>query len=332
MTENVSLKSYNSFGIDAYCRYFSAFENEAQLAELLTNRVNMMVLGGGSNVLFTKNFDGLILQNKIAGIKVIKEDNEHVYVKSGAGEKWNDLVNFCLEHNLAGMENMALIPGSVGASPMQNIGAYGIEVKDVFYSLEAFNIESKKTEMFSNADCAFGYRESIFKNELKGQYIITNVTFRLNRKPVFNTSYGAIEEELSRLGIEEISIQAIALAVSNIRRSKLPDPAVTGNAGSFFKNPEIPNELYKDLITKYPAMPGYPQPHEQVKIAAGWMIEQCGWKGFRRGDAGCHPKQALVLVNYGTASGEEIYALSAEIIESVYEKFGVNLTREVNII
>ena len=339
MQENFSLKRYNTFGIDASAKFFAAFKSIDELKELLTdsnltthNSQPTTILGGGSNILFTKDFDGLVLKNEIAGISIIKEDAEHVYVKAGAGESWHGLVIFCLNHGLAGVENLSLIPGSVGASPMQNIGAYGVEIKDVFYSLEAYHKNDDTRVYFSNSDCEFGYRESIFKNRLKDQFVITNVIYRLNKKPQFNTSYGAIEQELERMNIEELSIQSISQAVINIRQSKLPDPKVIGNAGSFFKNPEIPAEQFEELKNHFPAIVGYSLPYDKVKLAAGWLIEQCGWKGYRKGDAGCHAKQALVLVNYGHANGSEILQLSTEIIDSVQEKFGVALSREVNII
>jgi UDP-N-acetylmuramate dehydrogenase len=230
------------------------------------------------------------------------------------------------------VENLSLIPGNVGASPMQNIGAYGVEIKDVFHELKAFHRKEKTNYTFSLKDCDFGYRESVFKRKYKDEFVIINVTYKLRKQPVFNTSYGAIEEELERMKVKELSIIAISNAVINIRSSKLPNPAEIGNAGSFFKNPEISNAQFEILKTQFPAIVGYPLPNGNVKLAAGWLIEQCGWKGYRKGDAGCHAKQALVLVNYGNANGDEIYNLSEEILQSVKEKFGVILEREVNII
>lgn len=336
--ENFSLRKYNTFGIDATAKYFSAFAGIDELGELFASGASFKsaeppaILGGGSNILFTKDYNGLILKNEISGIKIIREDENHVYVKAGAGESWHGFVLFCLQHNLAGVENLSLIPGSVGASPMQNIGAYGVEIKDVFNSLEAYNKEDRSVVYFNNSDCEFGYRESVFKNKLKDQFVITNVIFRLNKKPVYNTSYGAIEQELEKMNVAEVNIHAISRAVINIRQSKLPDPKVIGNAGSFFKNPEVPAAQFDDLKKEFPSIVGYPLRNEKIKLAAGWMIEQCGWKGYRKGDAGCHEKQALVLVNYGQATGAEILQLSAEIIESVREKFGVLLSREVNVI
>ena len=332
MQEYYSLKDYNSFHLDVSTRRFERFSTIEQLSSLLETNLQTMILGGGSNVLFTKNFDGLILKNDVTGMRVIKEDEDHAYVKAGAGESWHELVLFCLQHNLGGVENLALIPGSVGASPMQNIGAYGAEIKDVFYSLEAFHIKTKHVSNFLNSDCEFGYRESVFKNRLRDQFVITSVTFRLDKKHAYNTSYGAVQKELDIMKVKELSIQAIAEAVIRIRRSKLPDPNVIGNAGSFFKNPEVSEKVFDDLKKEFPGIVGYPLVHGKVKLAAGWLIEQCGWKGYRKGDAGCHAQQALVLVNYGSASGQEIFSLSKEIIDSVLKKFGVALHREVNIV
>lgn len=338
--ENISLKKYNTFAIDATARYFAIFTNVDELNELIefnqpsitSHQPSMLILGGGSNILLKKNFDGLVLKNEIHGIELIKEEGQHVYVKAGAGVNWHQLVVHCIGNKWAGMENLSLIPGNTGASPMQNIGAYGVEIKDVFYELEAFHLEEKKMVTFNLKDCEFGYRESVFKRKLKNQFVIISVTFRLNKKPVFNTSYGAIEQELAVMGVSGLSIQAISQAVINIRSSKLPDPAVIGNAGSFFKNPKISSEHFETLKKEFPAIVGYSLPNGNVKLAAGWLIEQCGWKGYRNGDAGCHAKQALVLVNYGNATGAEIYALSTSIINSVQKKFAVGLEREVNII
>ena len=334
---NHSLKPYNSFGMEARARYFAAFDNLHSLQELLYDqslpRSNTpLVLGGGSNLLLTKDVDGLVLRNELKGIELIQEDAEHYYVKAMAGEVWHTLVCYCIEQGYAGMENLSLIPGNVGASPMQNIGAYGVEIKDIFHSLEAWHIRDKCLQVFGLDDCRFGYRESVFKQALKGQYIITSVTYRLRKVPVYQTSYGAIEQELVRMGIHELSIKAIADAVIRIRKSKLPDPAIIGNAGSFFKNPVIPKAQYDLLKSRYPGIPGYTAHDNQIKTAAGWLIEQCGWKGYRKGDAGCHAQQALVLVNYGQASGQEILDLSNAIIASVHKKFDIILEREVNIL
>ena len=332
--QNISLRQYNTFGIEVKAKSFSSFSSQEQLSELLSthSKLPVFILGGGSNVLFTKNYEGLILRNEIPGIDLIKEDANHVYVKVGAGENWHRLVQYTLYRNWAGLENLSLIPGNVGASPMQNIGAYGVEIKEVFEELEAFHIKDKKIRVFSVNDCEFGYRESVFKKKYRDKFVILNVTYRLNKKPHFNISYGALEQELENMQVKNLSIQAISQAVINIRSSKLPDPDKIGNAGSFFKNPEITQARYKKLQSSFPGIIGYPLQNGGVKLAAGWLIEKCGWKGVRRGDAGCHGKQALVLVNYGNASGNEVFSLSEEIVKSVREKFGIVLQREVNVI
>ncbi|QEC69850.1 UDP-N-acetylmuramate dehydrogenase [Panacibacter ginsenosidivorans] len=335
--ENVSLRSYNTFGINVAAKYFAAFTSIEELKELLSNdrpqtTNHKLILGGGSNILFTKNFDGLVLKNELKGIELVKEDADFFYVKANAGENWHQFVLYCIDHNYAGIENLSLIPGNVGASPMQNIGAYGVEIKDVFYEVEAYHVYDNAMQKFSLKDCAFGYRESVFKGKYKDQFVILNVTYKLRKQPLFNTSYGAIEEELKKMNVKELSIKTISQAVINIRSSKLPDPKEIGNAGSFFKNPTIPNEKFHSLQNEFPKIVGYPFGKNETKLAAGWLIEQCGWKGFRKGDAGCHAKQALVLVNYGNAKGEEIYDLSTKIVNSVKEKFGVELEKEVNII
>ncbi len=344
--KNISVKLYNSFSINAYADSFATFNSLENLQKLLqwyqqikNNQQNsILILGGGSNLLFMSNFDGFILKNEIKGIRIVKEDEHHIYIQAGAGESWHQFVLYCIEHNLAGVENLSLIPGNVGASPMQNIGAYGVELKDVFYSLEAYHIKDKKIVSFSLNDCEFGYRESVFKRKFKDDFVILNVTYRLNRVPEYKITYGAIGQELEKMGVKDLSIQAISQAVINIRSSKLPDPAVIGNAGSFFKNPEIFNKQFSTLKSQFPDIVGYDLPNGNVKLAAGWLIEQCGpsagisWKGYRKGDAGCHEKQALVLVNYGNATGSEIFNLSEEILQSVKAKFGVGLEREVNIV
>ncbi|MBV8255444.1 MAG: UDP-N-acetylmuramate dehydrogenase [Chitinophaga sp.] len=336
ISENVLLKPYNTFGISATARYFAPFANKEELEALLSDsRVTnhpRMILGGGSNILLTKDYDGTMLKNEIKGIEILGEDNEHVYVKAGAGENWNGFVQYCIGQNLAGLENLSLIPGNVGASPMQNIGAYGVEIKDCFHELEAFHLHDRKVVKFDNAACNFGYRESVFKRAFRDQFAILNVTYRLNKVPHFNTSYGAIEAELEHMGVKELSIRAIADAVINIRTSKLPNPAEIGNAGSFFKNPSIDAAQYDSLKAAFPNLVAYPLPDHHYKLAAGWLIEQCGWKGYRNGDAGVHAKQSLVLVNYGAAKGDAIYQLSQQVVDSVQEKFGVTLEREVNII
>lgn len=334
--ENVSLKGYNTFGMEVKAKYFAPFKTVDRLKELLdsapASEATPLILGGGSNMLLTEDVNRMVLKNELCGIEKVGEDDDHIFIKAGAGENWHRFVLYCLMHNYAGVENMALIPGSVGASPMQNIGAYGVEIKDVFHQLETLHIKDKTVRTFTKEECKFGYRESVFKHQYKGQYIITSVTFKLFKKPILNTSYGAIQQELLSMGVQKPTIQLIAQAVMNIRTSKLPDWTTVGNAGSFFKNPEIPKEQYEDLKKLHSNIVAFPLPGGNVKLAAGWLIEQCGWKGHRQGDAGCYPKQALVLVNYGTATGKEIYSLSQQVIDSVQQKFHVALEREVNII
>lgn len=335
-SNNFSLKKYNSFGIEAKAKYFSGFSTREELEFLLQStevKLNqLLVLGGGSNILLTDDYNGVVLKNEIKGIETVEETDEHYIIKAGAGENWHGFVMHCVENDFAGVENLSLIPGNVGASPMQNIGAYGVEIKDVFEELEAFHIKDKVMHKFSIEDCAFGYRESVFKNKHKGEFIITSVSFRLYKKPFINTSYGAIQQELENMGVNEPGIKDVSRAVINIRSSKLPDPAMVGNAGSFFKNPMVDILKFEELKDKYSNIVAFPSGNGKMKLAAGWLIEQCGWKGFRKGDAGCYPKQALVLVNYGNAAGKEIYDLSESIIQSVREKFGVELEREVNVV
>ena len=331
-----SLKKLNTFGIDVSAKYFAEFSSINDIQEILSDpnylKSKKLILGGGSNLLFTQNFDGLVLKNNLKGIHLIKEDADFYYVRSAAGEVWHEFVMHCIKYNYAGLENLSLIPGNVGASPMQNIGAYGVEVKDLFYELEAFDLADKTIRTFNNSDCKFGYRESVFKHKFKNQFIITSVTFKLFKNPKLNTSYGAIEKELEAMNVKEISIKAISKAVCNIRNSKLPNPAEIGNAGSFFKNPEVVKGKYEFLKIKYPSIVGYDLENGNVKLAAGWLIEQVGWKGKTFGDAGVHKLQALVLVNYGNAKGYEIFDLSQKVLDSVKEKFGIELEREVNII
>lgn len=334
--ENYSLKKHNTFGIPAFARYYTEIDTITGFQEILTDKAYKdtpkLILGGGSNILFTKGFDGIVLKNKLKGITIVEETDDYYLIKAGAGEVWHEFVMHCVTHNYAGLENLSLIPGCVGASPMQNIGAYGVEIKDTFHELEALMIEDLTLHTFSNSDCKFGYRESVFKHEYKNRFIITSVTYKLLKKPVFNTSYGAIEKELEAMGVNELTVQAISKAVCNIRSSKLPDPAKIGNAGSFFKNPEITADKYIVLKQNFPELVSYNLPNGNVKLAAGWLIEQCGWKGKTFGDAGVHKLQALVLVNYNNATGNEIYDLSQQIMDSVKTKFDVVLEREVNII
>ncbi|MGI4727904.1 MAG: UDP-N-acetylmuramate dehydrogenase [Janthinobacterium lividum] len=333
--ENISLKNFNTFGVEVHARYLVEINHEDELSELFLDpkwlQIPRLVLGGGSNMLFTKDFEGLVVRINIRGIEH-RINHEDVHVEAGAGESWKELVDYCVVHGFAGMENLSLIPGSVGASPVQNIGAYGVELKDVFESCQAFEIASQHKKTFIKEACGFGYRESIFKSELKNQFIITSVKFKLSLQPKVNTTYGAIEDELRKREISNPTIQDISKVVSQIRVSKLPDPATIGNAGSFFQNPIIDYAAFEELKTRFPEVVNYPAGDQKVKLAAGWLIEQCGWKGKIVGQTGTWKNQALVLVNHGNASGSEIYALSSQIIDSVYQKFGVKLHREVNIL
>lgn len=337
ITKNTSLQPFNSFGIDVKARYFARFSTIEDFEEIrkeisFTNHLSKLILGGGSNILFTKDYDGLVLKNELKGVVLIKEDKEYYYVKVAAGENWHQFTQYCIQHNFAGVENLSLIPGNVGATPIQNIGAYGVEIKDVFYALEALHLAENKIHAFSLNDCDFGYRDSIFKSKYKGQYLILNITLKLNKKPSYHTQYGAIEQELEKMGSPELSIKKISEAVIRIRSSKLPDPAKIGNAGSFFKNPVIPSTQFNELKKAFPDITGFQVNNLQTKIAAGWLIEKCGWKGYRKNEVGCYEKQALVLVNYGSAKGSDVYHLSEEIITSIVEKFNIILEREVNIL
>ncbi|MBN7813158.1 UDP-N-acetylmuramate dehydrogenase [Algoriphagus sp. H41] len=333
--ENISLKSLNTFGFDQKARFFTAIGTVEDLKKALTwaseRATEVLILGGGSNLLLRGDFEGLVIKIELKGIQPVGEDQDHIWVKVGAGEVWQDWVSHAIAQNWAGVENLSLIPGTVGASPMQNIGAYGVEIKEIFESLEALNRNTLEMETFDAAACSFGYRESVFKNVLKDQYIICSVTFRLKKHPEFHIEYGAIQDVLKAKGVTELSIAAISQAVIEIRQSKLPDPKEIGNAGSFFKNPTISNEEFESLKQQYPQIPGYPN-ESGVKVPAGWLIEQAGWKGQRTGEVGVHGKQALVLVNYGKGKGTEIEALSQKIRQSIREKFGIELHPEVNFI
>ena len=336
ISSNISLKSYNTFGIDASAKYFTSINSVSEMQKLInTNEYKTnshLILGGGSNLLLTKNVDALVIKNDIKGIDIVTETPEYVLVKCAAGEVWHEFVMWCINHNYAGLENLSLIPGCTGASPMQNIGAYGVEIKDTFFELEAIHTETGEIKKFNKSDCQFGYRESVFKRQYKGQFIITSVTFQLSKKPVFHIEYGAIKQELENMEVTDLNIKAISQAVINIRSSKLPNPKEIGNAGSFFKNPEVSQDTYERLKNEFPTLVAYHLDNGNYKLAAGWLIEQSGLKGYRVGDAGVHKLQALVLVNYGHASGNEIYDLSTHVLQTVNNKFGVDLEREVNII
>ena len=333
--ENISLKPFTTFGIDKKAKFFTAVETldelKAALLAAKEKQLTVFILGGGSNILLTRDIEGLVIKLEIKGINLVKEDGDQLWVEVGAGEMWHELVLHSIAEDWAGLENLSLIPGTVGASPMQNIGAYGVEIKDVFDSLQAMHRETLEMQSFDAEACRFGYRESVFKQTFKDQFVITSVTFRLSKTPNFHLEYGAIRDVLAANDIDQPSIRAISDAVIQIRQSKLPDPKEIGNAGSFFKNPTIPNAQFDALKASYPSIPGYPSA-EGVKVAAGWLIEQTGWKGKRIGEVGVHAKQALVLVNYGGGTGEEIKKLSEQIQASVYDKFGVQLQAEVNFI
>jgi len=335
--ENISLKYLNTFGIRAKARYFTEVSSEEELQELIQQpayRNNKhLILGGGSNILFTRDFDGLIIKSSLRGIKVISQTNDTVLIEVASGEIWHDLVLYCITNNYGGIENLSLIPGTSGASPIQNIGAYGVEIKDVITNVHAIDLITTMKRSFTNADCHFGYRESIFKHDLKDKYFISSITLRLTKNNhSLTTQYGAIQDVLKQYNIEHPTIKNISDVVIAIRQSKLPDPRVIGNAGSFFKNPTIPITLYKSIKKDHPSIPSYPFDNQNVKVPAGWLIEQCGWKGKRIGDIGVHPQQALVLVNYGDGNGNEIFELAMNIQSSVVEKFNVKLSTEVNII
>lgn len=331
---NVNLKPYNTFGISVLAKNYATFSSVEDLEKILAVHPseNPLIIGGGSNIILTQDIDRLVLKNEIKGITVNEEDNEFYYIKVGAGENWHKFVCYAIENNWGGVENLSLIPGNVGASPMQNIGAYGVEIKDVFYSLEAYELKTGAVKTFDHSACKFGYRESVFKNEFKNQYIILNVTFRLTKKHTLNTSYGAIDLELEKMGVSTPTIKEVSQAVIAIRQSKLPDPAKIGNAGSFFKNPVVAKDIYTKILENFPDAPSYSIDDNFVKIPAGWLIEKAGWKGKDLGGYGVHTKQALVLVNYGDTPGQKIVDLSATIINDIATKFGITLEREVNII
>lgn len=334
---DISLLHHNTFGMNVKAPVLYEVHTEEEIREALeyenkTGRTAPLVLGGGSNVLFTKDLSCAVIHVKAGGIEVVNENEEHIFLKAGAGEVWHQFVLHCINQNLGGVENLSLIPGFVGASPMQNIGAYGVEVKDVLHEVHTIERSTGKVVVFPARDCALGYRESIFKRKYKGQFIITAAVFRLNKNAVVNTSYGAIQQELEKMNVHTPSVRDVSNAVIHIRRSKLPDPAQIGNAGSFFKNPFISTGQFIDLKKNYPNIPGYDLKNGMYKIAAGWLIEQCGWKGVRKGDAGCYEKQSLVLVNFGQATGNDILSLCHQIMETVQHKFSITLEPEVNII
>lgn len=333
----IDLKPFNTFGISAQAEQFIVATTIQDLQQLIQENVfqkfDTLVLGGGSNILLTGDFKGLVIKMELKGINIVAETENDVVINVGAGENWHQLVRYCVTRGWGGVENLSLIPGTMGAAPMQNIGAYGVEIKDVIEKVEVIHIESGKVSSFSNAECEFGYRESIFKQKQKGKYIISSVTLRLTKKNHrYATEYGAIQDTMKQLGHTQPSIQAISDTVIHIRRSKLPDPEKIGNAGSFFKNPSISNEQYHLLQQTFPSIPGYTSAHETTKVPAGWLIEQCGWKGKTFDSIGVHPLQALVIVNYGGGEGKKIWQLALAIQQSVKEKFNIVLQPEVNVI
>lgn len=333
--QNFSLKNYNTFGIEAKAASFVEITDSLELAQILREHKDekLFILGGGSNMLLTQDIDALVVHINIKGKKVLKEEDDFVWVQGNAGENWHEFVLWCLEHDFGGLENMSLIPGNVGTTPIQNIGAYGAEIKDTFVFCEAMKIENQEILTFTNEQCQFGYRESIFKNEAKEQYVITSVVFKLTKNNhKINTSYGAIDGELAKQHITNPTIQQVSNAVIAIRQSKLPDPKELGNSGSFFKNPIVPKETFEKAHAKFPDMPHYTISETEVKIPAGWLIEQAGFKGKRFGDAGIHKLQALVLVNYGNATGQEILNVSKDIQKTILDKYGIAIEAEVNII
>lgn len=333
--EHVDLSDFNTMGVSAKARYFARVLSVEDLREVLqfvhAEKIPVYVLGGGSNVLFIDDYEGLVLLNEIKGQEIQHETEDQVRLKIGAGENWHDLVMHCVSNNWGGIENLSLIPGSVGAAPIQNIGAYGVELEEVFVSLEAIEITTGKRKVFTKEACQFGYRESVFKRELKGRFVITSIVLELQKHPKVNTSYRALSDALMEKGIAKPTIKEVSDTVIEIRQSKLPDPSKIGNTGSFFKNPVITGKAFEALQKKYPQIPHYPA-GEEVKVPAAWLIDECGWKGKRIGDAGVHTMQALVIVNYGNASGAEIWNLAQDIRKSVKEKFGVELAPEVNVV
>lgn len=335
--ENVNLQPYNTFGIEAYAKYFTVLKASTDIVDLLASNVfkseRHLILGGGSNLLFTKDFDGLVVKVEVGGKRIVREDDDTLELEVGAGENWHTLVKYCVDRNWGGMENLSLIPGTVGAAPLQNIGAYGVEIKKIISSVQAYEISSGKVVTFTNEECMFGYRESIFKQQAKDQYLISSITLILTKRGHhFVTNYGAIAEVLKQKAIRELSVKAISDAVIQIRTEKLPDPSKIGNAGSFFKNPSIEPELHDSIKNEYPSLPAYPAIGGKVKIPAAWLIEQCGWKGKTFDNIGVHRHQALVIVNYGGGEGEKIWQLAMKIRESVKDKFGITLVPEVNVV
>jgi UDP-N-acetylmuramate dehydrogenase len=336
LLQNYSLKNLNTFGVDVKAKLFAEVFSEDELVELINDKKNKterkFILGGGSNVLFTKDFDGLIIKVSISGINVIEENNESVLIEAGAGVIWDDLVKFCVERNYGGIENLTLIPGTVGAAPIQNIGAYGQELADTLASLSGIFFKSGERKTFSKSECRFAYRSSIFKEEFKNEFIISSVRLKLSKSSKTNTSYKGLSDYLSKKGITNPTIKDVSTAVAENRRSKLPDPAKIGNAGSFFKNPILNENSFRSLKAEYPDIVSFSSDSGQIKISAGWLIEKCGWKGKRAGDVGTSPDHALIICNFGNSTGAEILEFAMRIKEEVANKFGIKLEEEVNIL
>jgi UDP-N-acetylmuramate dehydrogenase len=335
--ENKDLRALNTFGFRVKAKFFTTIHSKEELHELihsdLYQREERLILGGGSNILFKRDYDGLVIKVDLKGITVVSQTEDSLLLQVASGEVWHELVLHCVKNNWGGIENLSLIPGLVGAAPIQNIGAYGTEIKNMITQVEAIDLKTGLTKLFTNEECCFGYRESVFKNTLREKYFISSITLTLTKKNHrLNTSYGAIHETLSSMNIEQPTIKSISDAVIAIRQSKLPDPRVIGNAGSFFKNPSITVNHYQSLQKTNTTIPSYPSANQEVKVPAGWLIEQCGWKGKKINHVGVHPKQALVLVNYGDGKGEDVFDLAVKITSSVKEKFNIELTPEVNII
>ncbi|OGU55785.1 MAG: UDP-N-acetylenolpyruvoylglucosamine reductase [Ignavibacteria bacterium RBG_13_36_8] len=333
---NYSLKDLNTFGVNARAAYFVEISSEKSLIEIINNKklkwLDILILGGGSNILFTKNYNGLILKNEIKGIKIVDENKEHVFIKAGGGLTWSSLVDYCVDKNYGGIENLTLIPGTVGAAPVQNIGAYGVELKDVLHSVDGMFLADGEKKSFLADDCEFSYRNSIFKTKLKNSFFITKITLKLSKKPKTNIDYNTLKKEFEKSDPSKITIKQVRDAVKRIRMNKLPDPAVLGNAGSFFKNPEIRLDELDGLKKEYPSIVSFRGKGKRVKLSAGWLIEQCGWKGIRFGNTGTYEKQSLVIVNHNNATGREIHNFARLIQDTVYEKFKIQLVPEVNII
>jgi UDP-N-acetylmuramate dehydrogenase len=330
LINNASLRHFTTFGVDAHCDHLYRVEDAEELRLAMQYLEHPLILGGGSNILPIGDIHRNVLRIELKGIEIM-DDREDVLVRVAAGEVWHEVVMWAIDRNLGGIENLSLIPGTMGAAPMQNIGAYGVELESVFDHLTAMEIGTGQEHTFSKADCAFGYRDSVFKQAARDRFVITDVVLRLSREHKVNTSYGAIHDVLQQRNIAEPTIRDVSDAVIAIRRSKLPDPAVIGNAGSFFKNPVISETQYNSLKVEFPEVPGYPSGTGWIKVPAGWLIEQAGWKGKRLGNVGCYEKQALVLVNHGGATGNEVWSLAQGIIKSVKQLFGIALHPEVNL-